>query len=124
MKHHNLYRLALIGYIGGGFLVVLGFLLAVLAILTGWDAPEGLAYLFIPTGIVILAGGGVAHVAAIEKHKELKPLPKEVRDDIDRKVRERRADLLLEQSIEQEEERTRAIEGRPLERPKRDDPWH
>jgi flagellar motor component MotA len=124
VKHHNLYRLALIGYIGGGFLVVLGFLLAVLAILTGWDAPEGLAYLFIPTGIVVLIGGGSAHLYAIEKHKELKPLAKPVRDEIDKKARERRADLLLEQALEQEEERTRAIEGRPLERPKRDDPWH
>jgi pilus assembly protein TadC len=122
MKHHNLYRLALIGYIGGGFLFVLGFLSVILAVLTGWDAPEGLAWLFMPTGLVSMAGGGIAHLYAIEKHKELKPLPKQVRDDIDRKARERRADLLLEQSIEQEEERARAIEGRPIE--KDDDDWY
>lgn len=119
MKHHNLYRLALIGYIGGGFLMATGFLMAVLGILTGWDAPEGLAWLFLPTGIFAAAGGGVAHLYAIEKHEELKPLPKTVRDKIEQEARNRRADLLLEQSLEQAEERTRAIEARPVRR----DPW-
>lgn len=114
MKHHNLYRLTLIGYLVGGVFTFLAFLMVFIAITITGSPFEGLAWLFGTTGVLLLVGGGIAHVIAITDHEELKPLPKEIRDKIDQKARNRRADLELETALETAEDRARAIEGRPV----------
>ena len=59
-----------------------------------------------------VAGAGHRTHAAIEKHKELKPLPKMVRLRLESEARTRRADLELENSLKEAEDQKRAIEGR------------
>ena len=122
MKHHNLYRLAMIGYIVGGVFAALAFLMVFIAITFTGSPFEGLAWLFGVTGTTLLVGGGVAHIYAVENHKELKPLPKDVRNQIEKAALERRADLELERSLKDSEERTKIIQAKPVE-PELPDRW-
>lgn len=115
MKHHNLYRLCLIGYGVGGLFLSIMFASAMVGILTGSNAAEGFAWFYGILGTLATAGGATAHVFAYDKGGDLKPLPKEQRASIERQARERRADRELALTIEMDERRTRAIEGKTVE---------
>lgn len=127
MKHQNIYRLVLTGYVGGGLFLLIGFLCAVLGVATGSDMAEGFAWLLAIPGVVAVGVGGFFHFVAVDSHQDLKPLPKDVRRKIESAAIERRADLELERSTKDAEERMAVIEGRALERPeprpRRSDPW-
>lgn len=115
MKHHNLYRLALLGYWLGGAFVIIAFFSLFIAIVFDGSPWTGLALLFGISGAGMVGSAAGFHIYAVDQHQELKPLPREVRRTLESEARTRRADLELRRTIEDAEERTRIIQGRAIE---------
>lgn len=118
MKHHNLYRLALLGYWLGGAFLIFAFLSLFIAIVFDGSPWPGLALLFGITGVALVGSAAGFHAYALDHHSELKPLPRDVRRKVELEARTRRADLELERTIEDAEERTRIIQGKAIEQKK------